>query len=224
MRMPITVVAKMQPFSLLARRLSWCAVFCIALCAESARAEEYGYYIAPQQIRSSFQIGYSVNAINHNDPVTTPVGQFGNTFGGFRFDPDTKTMVGLRLTINAGTLTTPDKSFTWKLLGPDMFDINNYDEIILEYGLPVIFKDGLAEFEAKLWVHGFAKPLVVSAKINYIKDSAIGMGFLGKNKTIGMTLRGTFKEEEYNMKAFDDIGRSLGDRISLILEMQGVRQ
>lgn len=222
--MSVPPIAKLQPLWRRSRQLYCCLVFCAALMAGTASAEEFGYYVAPQQIRASFKIVYSETGANHSDPVATPMGQFGNASGGFRFDPATKTMVGLRLTLSAGSLTTPDKSFTWKLLGPDMFDINNYEEVILECSSPVVFTDGQATFDAKFWIHGYAKPLTITAKLNYIKDSTIGMGFLGKNKTIGMTLRGTLKEEEYNMKAFDDIGRSLGDRISFIFEMQGVRQ
>jgi polyisoprenoid-binding protein YceI len=222
--MSVSPIAKLQTLWRRCQQLGYCVALCTALIAGTASAEEFGYYVSPQQIRTSFKIGYSETGANHNDPAATPMGQFGNTSGGFRFDPTTKTMNGLRLTMSAGSLATPDKSFTWKLLGPDMFDINNYDEVILECSTPVIFTDGQATFDAKFWIHGYAKPFSVAGKINYIKDSTIGMGFLGKNKTIGLTLRGTLKEEEYNMKAFDDIGRSIGDRISFIFEMQGVRQ
>lgn len=222
--MPVTPIAILQALWCRSQQLGCCIALSTALITGTARAEEFGYYVSPQQIRTSFKIAYSETGANHSDPVATPAGQFGNVSGGFRFDPTTKTMGGLRLTLSAGSLATPDKSFTWKLLGPDMFDINNYEELVLECSSPVVFTENQATFDAKFWIHGYAKPLTVTAKLNYIKDSTIGMGFLGKNKSIGITLRGTLKEEEYNMKAFDDIGRSLGDRISFIFEMQGVRQ
>lgn len=192
--------------------------------AGNLHAEESSYYVAPQSIRTSFQMGYSEKSPDRNFPVKTPVGKLTNVTGGFRFDPDTMTLTGLRLIVSSGSISTPDKGFTWKLLGPEMFDVNSFEEMALEGLQPVTFVNGTATIEARLVVLGRSKPIKITAKLNAVKDSAMGFGIMGKGKLVNVSLRGVIKCDDYNMKAYDNIGRSLGDQISLLFDMQGVRE
>lgn len=200
------------------------AVLCILGTAGVTRAEEYGYYVAPQFIRCNFQLDYIDKSLDRFFRVETPAGKFGTASGGFRYDPTTKVFSGFSVRVSAGSLTTPDKDFTWKLLAPDMFDVNKYEEITLESIRPVTFVNDVATLEARLVIHGFAKPLMLTAKLNYVKDSSGSFGFSVRDKTVGLTLRGTLKMEDYQMKMFDDVGRSLGDQIAFVFDMQGTRQ
>ncbi len=202
------------------------AIFAVLSCllclgnAPAAHADEAAYYIAPQALRVSFQMGYSEKSPERNFPVKSPLGKFTSASGGFRYDPSTMTLTGLRLIISSGSIATSDKSFTWKLLGPDMFDVNNFEEIALDNVHPITFVDGQATINARISILGRPKPLTMTAKLSLPKDGSSAE----KTKLVGLTLRGTILCDDYNMQAKDNVGRSLGDQISFLFDMQGTRQ
>lgn len=204
------------------------AAICLAmtgiLAPSRATAEEFGYYIAPQQVRAVFQMAYSADAPERNYPVKTPPARFLNGYGGFRFDADAMKMVGLRLALATGSIVSPDRSFTWKLLGPDMFDVNTYEEAVIESVEPVQFVNGEASFTAQLQIHKLTKPIALNAKLLYIKDNSMGLGLIGKNKFVAISLRGSILCRDYSMQAADEIGRSMGDNIAFLFEFQGIHQ
>lgn len=187
----------------------------MCLVPQASRAETAKYYVPPQQFNAAFQImdmGFS-----------NIIGLFQTATGNFDYDPDTKTISHIRIALDANTLITANPGARRELAG--LFATRQYPEITFMAASEAAFKDGKAEVKGTLNVHGVAKPLTLEATLNQTGKSPYGGGMWEREgPAAGLSLRGTFKRADFEMGDEPEMPGRFGDTITLMLEMQAIRQ
>jgi polyisoprenoid-binding protein YceI len=180
-----------------------------------AQAEPAKYYVAPQQFNAAFQImdmGFS-----------NLFGLFQSATGGFTYDADTKTISHVRLALDASSLMTSNPANRRDLA--QLFATRQYPEISFLATSEASFKDGKAEVKGTLNVHGVAKPMSLEATLNQAGKSPRGGGMWNsEGEAVGLSLRGSFKRADLGMGDEPEMPGRFGDTITLLLEMQAIRQ
>lgn len=192
-----------------------------------AQAERESYYAPPTQVLAGILLGYSENFsqdyINLNQ---NPMARFTAATAGFHFSRDKNAISNFRASITAGSITSPDKDFTWILISQSGLDISQYEEIVVFSTQAVPFdKDSKAIIDGFMTLRGITAPVKIEAKLNYIQDTNILSGsVLGEKAAIGLSLAVNFKSGEFGMAPVDNNGKSRGDLASLKLEMRAIKQ
>lgn len=173
------------------------------------------YYVPPPQFSAALQVmdlGFAnVFAL------------FQNATGSFNFDEGAKTMSHLRLALDATSLTTGN-SASQRDLG-SLLGVMQYNEIRITALDEVTFTDGKAEVKANMTLHGVNKPLTLDATLNHVGKSPHGGGmWSSEGDAVGMSLRGTIKRADFNMGDDPENPGHFGDTMTLMLEVQGLRQ
>jgi len=197
-------------FSFLCAFFSCLFIFPSAVCAEPAK-----YYAPPQQFSAAFQImdmGFS-----------NIFGLFQSATGGFSYDGEEKKISRVRIAIDAGSLMTANPGDRRALIS--LFEAGKFPEITFMAASETAFKDGKAEINGTLNVHGVAKPFKLEATLNHAGKSPRGGGLWSSDgQAIGLSLRGSFKRSEFGMGDEPEMPGRFGDTVTLMLEMQAIRQ
>jgi len=89
----------------------------------------------------------------------------------------------------------------------------------------VVFADGKAEVKANLTLHGATKPITFEATLNHVgKSPQAGGMWSHEGDAVGLSLRGSIKRADFGMADDPDQPTRFGDTLTLMLEMQGLRQ
>ena len=193
----------------------------------SAHAERESYYAPPSQVLSGILLGYSEafsqDYVNLNP---NPLARFTAATAGFHFNNDKNSIANLRVSINAGSLTSPDKDFTWILIGNSGLNVSKYDEIVLFATEPAAFdKQNKATIDGFMTLRGITMPVKIESHLNYIQDTNLITGtVLGEKGTIGISLTVNFKCADFGMTPVDNNNKSRGDLASLKVEMRALKQ
>lgn len=173
------------------------------------------YYVPPSQFNAAFQImdmGFS-----------NILGLFRQATAGFMFDADSKTISNLKLAIDVGSLTTPAPDAGRELVA--LFAAYQTPEIVFMATAPATFNDGKAEIKGTLTVRGKSKPATFEGTLNMVGNSARAGGFFSKEgAAVGLSLRGSFKRADFDMGDPPEMPGRFGDALTLMLEMQAIRQ
>lgn len=192
-----------------------------------ALAERESYYAPPAQVLAGILLGYSdafsQDYINLNQ---NPMARFTSATAGFHFNRDKNAISNFRASITAGSITSPDKDYTWILISQSGLDISQYEEIVVFSTQAVPFdKDSKATIDGFMTLRGITAPIKIEAKLNYIQDTNILSGsVLGEKAAIGLSLAVNFRCQEFGMSPIDNNGKSRGDLASLKLEMRAIKQ
>lgn len=194
-------------------------IACVALLGfiGSGQASESppSYYVPPPQISAALQVmdlGFAnIFAL------------FQNATGSFNFDEGAKSLSHLRLALDATSLTTSN-SGSQRDLG-ELLGVMQYNEIRITAPDSVTFTDGKAEIKATMTLHGASKPLTLDATLNHVGKSPHGGGmWSSEGDAVGLSLRGSFKRADFNMGDDPESPGHFGDTMTLMLEIQGLRQ
>lgn len=196
----------------------------LAWYAKSASAEEQGYFAPPEQNQCSMQFVYGQDAFDKHAAVKTSPVKFSSITGSFRFDSQTKTVSKLRIAIDVDSLVTSDRDTGWVMVGPEMFDLNSYEEISLDKLSPTTITGTPSKATAKLTIRGASKPFEMEIKLLAVEDNAIGFGVLGKERFVSLALQGSINLADYNMTALGSDGIYLGNQLLLAITLKGVKQ
>jgi len=191
------------------------AVLIFTLGPASVFAEVDKYYIPPAQFSAAFQVmdlGFS-----------NIFGLFQNATGAFSFDASAKSLSNLRLAIDASSIVVPNKSANHDLFS--LFAPNEFPELTFMATAPVTFQDNKAEIKGTLKVHGQSKPASFEATLNNVGNSRNSTAAGSKESSaVGLSLRGSFKRGDFNMGDEPEIPGRFGDMITLLLEVQALKQ
>ncbi len=190
-------------------------------------AERESYYAPPSQVMAGLLLGYSdafgQDYINLNQ---NPMARFTSATAGFHYNRDKNTISNLRASISAGSVTSPDKDFTWILISQGGLNINQFEEIVLFSTQPAPFdNENKAAIDGYMTMRGITSPVKIEARMNYLQDTNIITGsVLGERGAIGLSLNINFKCIEFSMFPVDNNNKSRGDIASLKLEMRAIKQ
>lgn len=199
----------------------------LTLTARQAQAvERESYYAPPSQVMAGMLLGYSSafsqDYINLNQ---NPMARFTSATAGFHYNREKNSIANLRASISAGSVTSPDKDYTWILINQGGLSINQFEEIVLFSTQPAIFdSENKTTVEGYMTMRGITAPVKIEARMNYLQDNNILTGVLGERGAIGLSLNINFKCAEFGMTPVDNNGKSRGDIASLKLEMRAIRQ
>jgi polyisoprenoid-binding protein YceI len=189
----------------------------LLLPAPMAAASESpaSYYVPPAQFSAALQImdlGFAnIFAL------------FPNATGSFSFDEGAKSLSRLRLALDAGSLMTGNGESQRDLA--NLLGIMQYSEIRIVAPDSVAFAEGKAEVKATLTIHGVSKPVTLQAVLNHVGKSPRGGGMWDhEGDAVGLSLRGSFKRADFGMGDDPETPGRFGDTMTLMLEMQGLRQ
>lgn len=182
-----------------------------------AAAEESpaNYYVPPPQFSAALQVmdlGFAnVFAL------------FQNATGSFSFNETDKSLSHLRLALDAASLTSGNSGSQRDLA--NLLGIMQYPEIRITAPDSVTFADGKADVKATLALHGVSKPITLNATLNHVGKSPHGGGmWSNEGDAVGMSLKGSFKRADFGMSDDPETPGRFGDTMSLMLEIQGLRQ
>jgi len=183
----------------------------VALAAE----DPVSYYVPPPQFNAALQVmdlGFAnVFAL------------FQNATGSFNFDESAKSISHIRLALDATSLTSGNSESLHDLAS--LIGVMQYQEIRITAPDSVTFADNKAEVKATLTLHGVSKPITLDATLNHVGKSPHGGGMWSKEgDAVGVSLRGTLKRADFGMSDDPDVPSRFGDTMTLMLEMQGLRQ
>lgn len=157
------------------------------------------YYVPNTQFNAALQV--------MDRGMANIIGLFQSATGAFAFDRETETISQLRIAIDASSLMVPNRGVSDDL--SDLFDPQEFVELTFMATAPHSFKDGKATIKGTLNIHGQKKEAMFEATLNNTKS-----------KTIGLSLRGSFKRSDFNMGDEPEMPGRFGESITLMLEME----
>jgi polyisoprenoid-binding protein YceI len=192
-------------------------ILTLALLPAVAAAEDSAperYYVPPGQFNAALEVmdlGFA-----------NVFGLFRNATASFAFEPATKTVDHLRLALDETSLvanSAENEHDLMMLLGAQ------YPEISFATEDSVSFTEGKADIRGVLTIHGISKPFVFEAVLNRIGKSPQGGGMWSdEGSAIGLSLRGTLKRADFGMADDPLVKSRFGDTVTLLLEMQAIKQ
>jgi polyisoprenoid-binding protein YceI len=187
----------------------------LPLRTASAADSPVSYYVPPPQFSAALQVmdlGFAnVFAI------------FQNATGSFSFDEGAKSLSRLRLALDTSSLMSSNSGSQRDLA--NLLGTMQYSEIRVTAPDSVTFADGKAEVKATLTLHGTAKPVTFEATLNHVGKSPRGGGmWSSEGDAVGLSLRGSIKRADFGMTDDPETPSRFGDTMTLMLEMQGLRQ
>ncbi len=187
------------------------------LCQLPAAAAEspVAYYVPPPQFSAAMQV--------MDQGFANIFALFQNATGSFSFDENAKSLSRLRLAIDASSLTGSNAA-SQRDLG-NLLGILQYSEIRITAPDSVTFTDNKADVKATLTIHGISKPVTLQATLNHVGKSPHGGGmWSSEGDAVGMSLKGSFKRADFGMSDNPELPARFGDTMTLMLEVQGLRQ
>ena len=183
----------------------------LAIAAEASA----NYYVPPPQFSAALQVmdlGFAnVFAL------------FQNATGSFSFDESAKTMSHLRLAVDATSLTSSNSGSQRDLA--NQLAVMQYPEVRITAPDAVTFADNKATVKANMTLHGVSKPVTFEATLNHVgKSPHAGGMWSNEGDAVGMSLRGSFKRADFGMSDDPEVPGRFGDTMTLMLEIQGLRQ
>lgn len=186
----------------------------LSFSAQAAENPE-SYYVPPQQFSAALQV--------MDMGFANVFALFQNATGSFSFDEGGKSLSRLRLALDAGSMTSGNSGSQRDLA--NMLGVMQYPEIRVTAPDSVSFTDGKAEVKATVTLHGASKPVTFEAVLNHVgKSPNAGGMWSSEGDAVGISLKGAFKRADFGMSDDPETPGRFGDTMTLMLEMQGLRQ
>jgi polyisoprenoid-binding protein YceI len=193
-------------------------VFILVLLPATVFAADEGpvhYYVPPTQFNAALEVmdlGFA-----------NVFGLFRNATGSFSFEAATKSVDKLRIALDASSLIANSSGNEASLAA--LLASAQYPEISFAASDSVSFAEGKADIRGTLTIHGVSKPCVFEATLNHVgKSPQAGGMWSDEGDAIGLSLHGSFKRADFGMADDPLIKGRFGDTITLLLEMQAIRQ
>jgi polyisoprenoid-binding protein YceI len=120
--------------------------------------------------------------------------------------------------VEAGSVDTGNRTLDEVLRSPQFLDTASFPEVRYVGDRFVFEGNQLVAVDGTLWLHGFQKPLRLTAQRFVCKDVAAG---LARNHVCGGMFRATFNRSEFGMTRFLP---DVADRVELEINVEAVRK
>jgi polyisoprenoid-binding protein YceI len=183
----------------------------------AARAAEnpVAYYVPPPQFSAALQV--------MDMGFANIFALFQNATGSFSFDEGAKSLSRLRLALDATSLTSGNSASQRDLA--NLLGIFQFPEIRITSPDSVVFEDNKAQVKATLTLHGASKPVTFDAVLNHVgKSPRAGGMWSSEGDAVGLSLKASFKRADFGMSDDPETPGRFGDTMTLMLEVQGLRQ
>ena len=197
------------------KRLLLALLLLLPLSSVAVAEEPVSYYVPPPQFSAALQV--------MDMGFANVFALFQNATGSFNFDESSKSLSHLRIALDATSLTSANTGSQRDLA--NLLGIMQYQEIRITAPDSVTFTDGKADVKATMTLHGANKPITLEATLNHVGKSPHGGGIWNsEGDAVGVSLRGSFKRADFGMGDAADTPSRFGESMTLMLEMQGLRQ
>jgi len=89
----------------------------------------------------------------------------------------------------------------------------------------ITFTDNKAEIKANITLHGITKPVTLMATLNkFGKSEKAGSMWTGEGDAVGLSMQTVLKRADFGLTDSPDTPAHFGDTLSLMLEMQAIKQ
>jgi polyisoprenoid-binding protein YceI len=199
----------------------------VLLGCDNSYADNASYYAPPSQMNATMLLSYGDSysqdyvALNPNPPA-----RFTSATAAFFYDRSNNSLTNLRAAFTSGSITSPDRDYTWILLNRSALDVNNFDEISLTINDPVAMDKNLrAVTDAMLTLRGTTNKVPIEIAIQQVEAGSFAGHFMEKSKAaITISLSTEFKGGDLGMAPVDSENRSRGDKMVLKMAMRAVKQ
>ncbi len=147
--------------------------------------------------------------------VSNTTGKFKDFSGTFSYDPKTQKLSALEGSVKVSSINTEDKKRDSHLKSADFFNAKKYPTITMSF----VKQEG-----EDVYVNLTMKDVTKQVKLEMDDASALVQDPWG-NKRSGFTLEGKILRNEFNItfnKALETGGLIVGDKVKLLLEIEGI--
>ena len=186
------------------------AALLLGLSVPAARAEMVRYDLDPDHVVVAFlvkHIGYE-----------NVLGTFAGVTGHFLFDPETRTLGAVEVSVGADTVDTRHEARDGHVKSADFLNVAAFPTITFtaDGGTPRSETEGTVD--GTVTILGVSKPLSLDVTLNRIAPYPFGHG----KETVGISARGSLDRSAFGM-SYGLAGEMVGDRIDLIIEAEAIR-
>ena len=186
------------------------AALLLGLSVPAARAEMVRYDLDPDHVVVAFlvkHIGYE-----------NVLGTFAGVSGHFLFDPKTRTLGAVEVSVGADTVDTRHDARDGHVKSADFLNVAAFPTITFtaDGGTPRSETEGTVD--GTVTILGVSKPLSLDVTLNRIAPYPFGHG----KETVGISARGSLDRSAFGM-SYGLAGEMVGDRIDLIIEAEAIR-
>jgi len=186
------------------------AALLLGLSVPAARAEMVRYDLDPDHVVVAFlvkHIGYE-----------NVLGTFAGVTGHFLFDPETRTLGAVEVSVGADTVDTRHEARDGHVKSADFLNVAAFPTITFtaDGGTPRSETEGTVD--GTVTILGVSKPLSLDVTLNKIAPYPFGHG----KETVGISARGSLDRGAFGM-SYGLAGEMVGDRIDLIIEAEAIR-
>ena len=186
------------------------AALLLGLSVPAARAEMARYDLDPDHVVVAFlvkHIGYE-----------NVLGTFAGVTGHFLFDPETRTLGAVEVSIGAETVDTRHEARDGHVKSADFLNVAAFPTITFtaDGGSPRSQTEGTVA--GTVTILGVSQPLSLDVTLNKVAPYPFGHG----KATVGISARGSLDRSAFGM-SYGLAGEMVGDRVELIIEAEAIR-
>lgn len=186
------------------------AALLLGLSVPAARAEMARYDLDPDHVVVAFlvkHIGYE-----------NVLGTFAGVTGHFLFDPETRTLGAVEVSIGAETVDTRHEARDGHVKSADFLNVAAFPTITFtaDGGSPRSQTEGTVA--GTVTILGVSQPLSLDVTLNKVAPYPFGHG----KETVGISARGSLDRSAFGM-SYGLAGEMVGDRVELIIEAEAIR-
>ena len=174
----------------------------------AARAAQDRYIYDPVHTQIMFSISHLGFSHSH--------GKFNKFAGGFVFDQEKPETSAANIAIDTNSLDMDSAAWEEHLKGPDFFNVQKFPSMAFKSTKVVKTGDKTADVTGDFTLLGVTKPVTLHVIFN--KADVFPMN---KDYKAGFSITGTLKRSDFGMSSFLPM---VGDDVSLIIEVEGIRQ
>jgi polyisoprenoid-binding protein YceI len=182
----------------------------LASAAWPAAAAPALYRIDPEHL----VVAFTVRHIGYHDVL----GQFLEAEGSFTLDEEARTVSGIRVAIDAGSVFTNHKARDEHVRGGDFLDAGKHPAIRFVGTSAEPTGERTGRVTGDLTILGVTRPVTLDVTLN-----KVGPYPFGGNYVAGVSARTTLRRSEFGM-AYGVAGDLVGDEVNVMIELEAIRE
>lgn len=187
------------------------AALILALASAAAAAEPRSYRLDPDHTTVAFlvdHVGYA-----------RVLGRFLEVDGGFTYDEESRTLSGLRVTVQTASVFSAHQARDEHVRKSDFLNVSEYPVMEFTAGGGTPEGPDKGTVTGKLTLLGQTHPLTLDVTLNKSEAYPFGHG----KYTLGISARGAVRRSQYGMTYGVGAGM-VGDEVDIIIETEAIRQ
>lgn len=186
------------------------AALLLGLSVPAARAEMARYDLDPDHVVVAFlvkHIGYE-----------NVLGTFAGVTGHFLFDPATRVLGAVEVSIGAETVETRHEARDGHVKSADFLNVAAFPTITFTADGGTPRSETAGTVAGTVTILGVSQPLSLDVTLNKVAPYPFGHG----KETVGISARGSLDRSAFGM-SYGLAGEMVGDRVELIIEAEAIR-